>query len=264
MKVIIAPHPDDEIIGCFTLMEKYDVGKVIFCSFENREVEARSSADAFGFEPVFIDDLDLLIAIVNNGDEVYIPSRHDHHPFHKQVNAASYRITKDIQRIFYTVSKNVKGMIILDSVSVFEKKKQLDILYPSQKHLWESDQKYLIFEKYITRDHELWASVSWRMENLHAWATCPDNHPESHLRNSHRHEFHIKVMVEQLHNDRDVEYLLLKRLLKDQYRDHCPVLYNLSCEQMAERIFLYVKRQYPDRDVRVEVFEDGENGAVLQ
>ena len=39
---------------------------------------------------------------------------------------------------------------------------------------------------------------------------------------------------------------------------------NDSCETMAIRIQKYVQKNYPDRQVKVEVFEDGENGAVVE
>ena len=40
------------------------------------------------------------------------------------------------------------------------------------------------------------------------------------------------------------------------------LIYNKSCEMMADDIASYIMAHYPGRDLTVEVSEDGENGAI--
>lgn len=104
------------------------------------------------------------------------------------------------------------------------------------------------------------AVVRSRFEATHCWPGAPDG-PEAHLRNEHRHEFHVEVRIEQSHDDRDIEYLALKRelhgLLPSGPQGH------LSCEMMARRLLEQLTELYGERAMRVEISEDGENGAIV-
>ena len=62
------------------------------------------------------------------------------------------------------------------------------------------------------------------------------------------------------HDDRDVEFILLKRELEGLYNKGTLQLDYKSCEMMADDLFEYIARKFPDRDVIIEVSEDGENG----
>jgi len=107
-----------------------------------------------------------------------------------------------------------------------------------------------------------WAIVRFRFDGTHYWADAPDG-AEAHLKNEHRHEFHATVEVEQEHDDRDVEYLLLKARLSDQFRGGA--MGRRSCEMMAGSILRWLRAQYGEsRGYRVTVEEDGENGARLE
>jgi hypothetical protein len=37
-----------------------------------------------------------------------------------------------------------------------------------------------------------------------------------------------------------------------------------SCEMIAESLIGYIKDNYPNRDITVKIFEDNENGAILE
>jgi hypothetical protein len=112
--------------------------------------------------------------------------------------------------------------------------------------------------------------VTFQKEGIHAYPEAPEE--VSFLRSPHRHMFHFKVWMSVEHNERDVEFIMLKRELESLYDQDVSVnmidkslkLNNLSCESMAEELLFYVTQQYPGRLVMVEVSEDGENGAILQ
>ena len=107
------------------------------------------------------------------------------------------------------------------------------------------------------------AKVETRFQGLHRWDDAPAE--VKFLRNEHRHEFHVIVQVEQFHDDREVEYIMLKRWV-DEQMDKWP--YNRgqsSCEMMADQLLQKLKEEYgQDRQYRIEINEDGENGALLE
>ena len=76
----------------------------------------------------------------------------------------------------------------------------------------------------------------------------------------HRHNFGITLEVEVCHNERDKEFILLKREV-EQYFERCygkPAEFkNMSCEAIAERLM----RTFGATMVQVD--EDGENYAKL-
>lgn len=106
-------------------------------------------------------------------------------------------------------------------------------------------------------------TVQTSFEDLHCWPDAPDE--VAFLRNPHRHVFMVTVEMEVFHNDREVEFIMLKRKI-DQFISEDLGLKNLtkSCESIAERIGHYLRNEYGfDRDLNVSVFEDGENGATI-
>ena len=80
----------------------------------------------------------------------------------------------------------------------------------------------------------------------------------------HRHIFHFRVRVSVSHNDRDIEFIMLKRELEALYTDSLLLLDYKSCEMIAEDLIEYVSKEYPCRYIEVGVSEDGENGAILK
>jgi hypothetical protein len=111
-----------------------------------------------------------------------------------------------------------------------------------------------------------WVEVSFQKEGIHLYPaalTDPKLADVSFLGHPHRHIFHFYVKLEVFHNDRDVEFILLKRELERLY----PTLDNMghkSCEMLAEEVLVYLETNYPDRDATVRVYEDDENGAILE
>lgn len=79
----------------------------------------------------------------------------------------------------------------------------------------------------------------------------------------HRHMFHFKVTMEVFHDDRDIEFIQFKRWLERLYSQGTIQLDFKSCEMIARDLYGQINTRFPDRDVIVEVAEDGENGAVM-
>ncbi|MDC3266349.1 hypothetical protein OAU13_00320 [bacterium] len=108
--------------------------------------------------------------------------------------------------------------------------------------------------------------VTFQKEGIHCYpaaATDPKLKDVAFLGNPHRHMFHFKVSLEVFHDDRDVEFILLKRELEGLYGRGTLKLDYMSCEMIAEELLTYMESQYPGRDVTINVSEDNENGCEL-
>ena len=114
--------------------------------------------------------------------------------------------------------------------------------------------------------------VTFQKEGFHAYpaaATDPtlatgDMYDVSFLASPHRHMFHFKVQVEVTHNDRDIEFIQLKRWLEHLYAGESLNLNAKSCEMIADDLYVQISVKYPGRDVIIEVSEDGENGCCIE
>jgi len=102
-----------------------------------------------------------------------------------------------------------------------------------------------------------------QVEALHNWANCP--HEEvSYLRDPHRHVFHIKAYKEVSHDDRDVEFIMLKHQIEEyliaKYFNSQKYICDFgsqSCEMIAVELINKFELSV------CEVNEDNENGAVV-
>jgi hypothetical protein len=120
-------------------------------------------------------------------------------------------------------------------------------------------------------NRKIW--VSFQKEGIHCYpaaATDPalntdDEYNVAFLASPHRHIFHFRVSIDVFHNDRDIEFIQFKRWLISLYNGQNSVLelnYK-SCEMIADDLYSQIAARYPNRDVIINVSEDGENGCVI-
>ena len=96
-------------------------------------------------------------------------------------------------------------------------------------------------------------------EGFHSWPEAPEE--VGFLRHPHRHMFQVRAEVEVTHDDRDVEFILLKRRIEQKIQkklEEGAEVSTWSCEMWAK----WILREFDC--YRVEVSEDGENGAVVE
>jgi hypothetical protein len=115
--------------------------------------------------------------------------------------------------------------------------------------------------------------VTFQREGIHCYpaaATDPllatgDKYDVSFLGYPHRHIFHFRVCIDVYHNDRDIEFIQFKRWLEGLYSgdQNSLQLDYKSCEMIADDLYLQIANRYPDRNVIIEVSEDGENGCSI-
>jgi hypothetical protein len=100
--------------------------------------------------------------------------------------------------------------------------------------------------------------VTFQKEGIHKYPDAPEG--VEFLKYPHRHMFHFRVEMEVFHEDRDVEFILLKRELEALYSEGTLQLDFKSCEMMADDLYEYLEDKYEGRDIVIEVSEDLENG----
>jgi hypothetical protein len=128
----------------------------------------------------------------------------------------------------------------------------------------------MIIRQDIRPNKMIW--VTFRKEGIHRYpaaATDPDlatgdEYDVSFLANEHRHIFHFKVWIGVTHDDRDIEFIQFKRWLENLYKDATLSLDHKSCEMMSGDLYDVISQKYPNREVWIEVSEDGENGSFIK
>jgi len=114
--------------------------------------------------------------------------------------------------------------------------------------------------------------VTFQKEGMHKYPaalTDPnlatgDEYDVSFLGYPHRHIFHFKVWIGVTHDDRDNEFIQFKRWLLNLYKDATLSLDYKSCEMMSGDLYDAISQRYPNREVWIEVSEDGENGSFIK
>jgi hypothetical protein len=107
--------------------------------------------------------------------------------------------------------------------------------------------------------------VTLNVEGIHRFENVEEYYENvDFLKYPHRHIFTIKAEKLVHHDNRDVEFILFKRLIHEFLLNWIPVkdnvldFGNMSCEQIARLVL-------EEFDcISVEVWEDNENGARVQ
>lgn len=102
--------------------------------------------------------------------------------------------------------------------------------------------------------------VQTQFEGMHCYPDAPDE--VSYLRYLHRHIFCVKLELEVKHDDRELEFIIVKRKLED-YISSESFVKSVSCEQMAKLICRYMFTLYGERNAKCCVYEDNENGGCV-
>ena len=114
--------------------------------------------------------------------------------------------------------------------------------------------------------------VTFQKEGIHKYPAALDD-PKlatgdwddvSFLGYPHRHMFHFRVSIEVFHDDREIEFIQFSRWLQRLFSENVMTLDYKSCEMIADEMFLEIRNKYgSNREVHIEVSEDGENGCVV-
>jgi len=151
MNIIIAPHIDDELIGCYSILNDIDEVYYFFDITEERKLEAINVGKKFNFDCYFNKSMEDIIFTAE--DIVYVTTSMDLHKDHKSINRLA-KIAKNKYHFtlkYYSIDMNRKPKFL----SKLHKQKKMNMyeLYPSQKGLFDSDEKYFLFEDIFNEDY---------------------------------------------------------------------------------------------------------------
>lgn len=109
--------------------------------------------------------------------------------------------------------------------------------------------------------------VTFQKEGIHRYPealTNPELEDVKFLGYDHRHIFHFRVDLEVRHDNRDVEFIQMKRWLESLYQTETLKLDYRSCEMMSDDLSVLIKDKYPNRKFKISVSEDNENGSYAE
>ncbi len=148
MNIILAPHIDDELIGCFSILDSIDIVYYFYDLTPERKREAEKLKSNFNYEIIYTNE-DKIQNIDFSKDTLYIPSSKDLHNDHRKINRLGNSLCT-LNTMYYSIDMN-RVPIKLDKSDV--KKRLMYQYYPSQKNLFNSDEKYFLFEDIHKKDY---------------------------------------------------------------------------------------------------------------
>lgn len=155
--IIVAPHEDDEIIGCFEVLRKRAIeGLDTRVLYPGTPQEVSWPEEARMMNPLRIVPITGKICmeyfeipteeLINSDIVFFFPDpRHEMHPAHRRYSAIGEALLrKGVNVFFYSV--NMHAPYIRETTGVEEKRDMLELYYSHKNDLWKWDHKYFLFE----------------------------------------------------------------------------------------------------------------------
>jgi len=157
MNVVFAPHADDELIGCYEVLNCAEQCKVIFPTTKMSKKRLHEASQLKDFlitvtsyqDIKSIDEIISEIRVDNPDTTFYFPDPYwELHPEHKQLGSVGYILWKNLglDIIFYSTNMNTPYLHELNEYDKTKKENLLNAVYPSQSDLWKYEKKYIFFE----------------------------------------------------------------------------------------------------------------------
>ena len=253
MNIVFAPHLDDEIIGCYSVLQDIDLIVYFTKDYREESLQAVKNKRKFFGKVVTYMHFDSWDKQTTEEDIIYLPSKYDYHPEHKKVRNIGLSFLG--KKMFYSVEMNVPWLE--EEIDPTTKEEVFDLYYPAESML---NDKYWLFKSIKSYDDIIFASIKLQFEQFHCWPNAPEE--VGFLRAKHRHIFHLTVNIQQFQDDRDIEYFLFQREVQE-LKDTIEWKENTSCEMFSIQLKRKLEVKYPNREIQVSLFEDGENGAII-
>jgi hypothetical protein len=148
--IIIAPHPDDEIIGCYEILTDNSIRTIVIHDVVidfDRQVEAMKLRDNSNVKSIMFQH-SLPTNLLSKSNTYYFPNPiYETHPKHREKgNVGEALLRSGFNVIFYSTEMNSPAKF---ECSTPDKKLELlNLIYPSQKSLWEYEHKFFLFSCY--------------------------------------------------------------------------------------------------------------------
>jgi hypothetical protein len=153
--IIVAPHADDEVIGCFSVLHRKKPNtKITLLYPDGRSVgESFPVCAKFGIESFSFDgSITALLEHIKTTENpiVYFPDpTYELHPLHKSLgNIGAILFQQGDRVIFYSTNMNAPYIYELNETDRDAKLELLNEAYFQKHSLWEYDHRYFLFEGY--------------------------------------------------------------------------------------------------------------------
>lgn len=108
-------------------------------------------------------------------------------------------------------------------------------------------------------------TVKNQFDDIHCYPNAPEQ--VSFLKNEHRHTFMVESTIQVFHEDRELEFYIVKDFIETLIPNIKNGQISKSCENMASYILDELHSKYcqeQDRIISVSVSEDGQNKATVE
>jgi hypothetical protein len=147
--IIVAPHPDDEVIGTYEVLKSYKTF-IVYDAInpQKRREEAARLRDKFDISAqVYMNTVPPHWLAMKNTVLFFPDPLYERHPLHRQWGSMGEMLARAGQKVvFYNTIMNAPYIHEVENPT--EKQDVLDEYFVSQKNMWKYEHKYFLFEGY--------------------------------------------------------------------------------------------------------------------
>jgi len=146
--VIIAPHPDDEIIGCYEIITNKELSSAVIYSDKTNGKRREEAITVREYTNIKLQMFQQSIppSLLKSTNTFYFPDPiYEIHPMHRQWGLIGESMARGgFNVIFYTTTMTAPYIHEIDEPE--KKEELLNKVYKSQSDLWKYEKKYVLFE----------------------------------------------------------------------------------------------------------------------